>query len=118
MIKEVELIPYPRRMWIAKKENFDTLKEVFEFISEEDLSLTHEEIVKSWNAVVFEVNKDGYTGYLVFICDNYEDSHLVHEAVHVALNVYEDCSMELKPGMDQEPLAYLIEYIYKKLIEV
>lgn len=118
MIKEVELIPYPRMMWIAKNENFDNLKEVFEFISEEDLSLTNEKIVKTWNAIVFEVNKDNRTGYLVFICSNYEDSNLVHEAVHVALNVYEDCSMELNSGMDQEPLAYLIEYVYKKLAEL
>lgn len=47
MIKEVELIPYPRMMWVAKNENFDNLKEVFEFLSEEDLSLTNEEIVKT-----------------------------------------------------------------------
>lgn len=118
MIKEVELIPYPRKMWIAKKENFDTLKGVFEFLSEGDLSLTHKEIVENYNAVVFTVNKDGHTGYLVFICADYKDCHLVHEAVHVALNVYEDCSMKLESEMDQEPLAYLVEYIYKKLIEV
>lgn len=118
MIKEVELIPYPRKMWIAKKENFDKLKEVFEFLVEEDLSLTHKEIEDRWNAIVFTVNKDKCTGYLVFITDDCSDSNLVHESVHVALNVYEDCSMELKSEMDQEPLAYLVEYIYTELIKI
>lgn len=118
MIKEVELIPYPRKMWIAKEENYDTLKEVFVFNNENDLVDTHQDIIDKYNAVVLNVSKDELAGYLVFISSECEDRHLVHEAVHVALNVYEDCSMELKPEMDQEPLAYLIEYIYTELTKI
>lgn len=118
MIKEVELIPYPRRMWIAKDENYDKLKEVFTFNCEEDLSETHQEVIGTYNALVINVSKDNLAGYLVFICPGCEDRHLVHEAVHVALNLYGDCFIELKPDMDQEPFAYLVEYIYTELIKI
>ena len=118
MIKTVTLNPYPRIMWVAKEENYDTLKEVFVFNNENDLVDTHQDIIDRYNAVVLNVSKDELAGYLVFICPECEGKHLVHEAVHVALNVYEDCSMELKSDMDQEPLAYLIEYIYTELTKI
>lgn len=117
MIKEVDLIPYPRKMWVAKRENFDKLKDIFE-LPDYDRDITDEEIRDNYNAIVCQVSKNDYKGYLVFIADDCKDSHLVHESVHVAIHIYEDCGMELKPEMDQEPLAYLIEYIYKELKEV
>lgn len=111
MITEFKLNPYPRRMWVAKDENFDQLKESFHI----EYDITDEIINSEYCAIVFRCHKDNLAGFLVYISKDCDEGDLAHEAVHVALNVYEDCSMELKPGMDQEPLAYLIEYIYRLL---
>lgn len=118
MIKTITLNPYPRKMWVAKDENFDKLKEIFTFNCEDDLVETHQEVIDTYNALVLNVSKDELAGYLVFICPGYKDEHLVHEAVHVALSLYKDCYLEVKPDMDQEPLAYLIEYIYTELTKI
>lgn len=115
MIKEHKLTPYPRRMWIARNENFDEIKGQFEFVYKSDSEITNDEIQNEWNAGVFKVSKNKYRGYLVFITDDCDDGHLVHEANHVALHVYEDCGMDLKPEMDQEPFCYLSEHIWRLL---
>lgn len=114
MIIEHKLNPYPRRMWVVKDENFDDIKKDFK-LSPEDEELTNDEIEEDCNAMVFECIKDGYHGFMVFIASNCEKGTLVHEAIHVAFHVYEDCAMKLEPGMDQEPFCYLAEYIYKLL---
>lgn len=116
MIKEYELTPYPRKMWVAKGENFDQIKDQFD-LSDEDYSLTNEEIEDSWNAVVFTCSKDDYAGYLVFITDKHDHGDLVHEALHVSMNVYEECSIQIASGMDQEPLCYLTEHIWRLLVD-
>lgn len=114
MIKEYDLIPYPRKMWVVKGENYDQIKESFT-LEEGDYELTDEEINDKWNALVIPCSKDDRLGYLVFITDDCSPSDLVHEALHVSLCVYEDCSMKLEPGMDQEPLCYLTEHIWDLL---
>lgn len=113
-MKEYKLNPYPRRMWVVKGESFDDIKSQF-VLSEEDSELTDEEIREDWNAVVLKCIKDSYHGYLVFITESCTQESLVHEAVHVALEVYIDCQMSICPEMDQEPLAYLVEYVYSLL---
>lgn len=116
MLKEYKLTPYPRKMWVAKGENFDQIKGQFD-LSAEDYALTNQDIEDSWNAVVFSCNKGDYSGYLVFVTEGHDQGDLVHEALHVAMNVYEDCSMKIEPGMDQEPLCYLTEHIWRLLVE-
>lgn len=116
MITEHKLTPYPRRLWIAKGENYDNIKGQFE-MSPEDEALTDEEINSKWKAIVISCNKDDYAGYLVFITDDYDEGDLVHEALHVALCVYDDCSMDISNNMDQEPLCYLDEYIWRLLAD-
>lgn len=117
MINEYILNPYPRRMWVAIGENFDEIKSRFRFRWKEDNDLTQERIEDNYDAIVFRVSKDSFVGFLVFITKDYSLRTLVHESVHVAMNIYEDCDMDIKPGMDQEPLCYLIEYIYSLLEE-
>lgn len=116
MIKECELLPYPRKMWIARGEDYDEIKKQFS-MSPEDYDLTNEEINSKWKAVVFTCDKDNYAGYLVFITDDCDDGDLVHESLHVSMSVYEDCSIAIKPGMDQEPLCYLTEHIWRLLTD-
>ena len=86
------------------------------FIIESDSEMTSKKIVDEYDAIVFRVSKDNKAGFLVFIVTSNSSRTLVHEALHVALHIYEDCNMDLRPGMDQEPLCYLDEYIYS-LIE-
>lgn len=114
MIAEYKLNPYPRRMWVVKGESFDDIKSQF-VLDKEDSELTDEQIREDWDAVVFRCTKDKYLGYLVFITDNYSQETLVHEASHITLNIYIDCQMRMDQEMDQEPFAYLVEYIYHLL---
>lgn len=114
MLAEYKLNPYPRRMWVAKGENFDQLKKQFN-LSDEDSVLTHQKIIDNYDAIVICCSKDNSIGYLVFITDECDDGGLVHEATHVALHIYEECDMKLAHFMDQEPFAYLVEYIWRLL---
>ena len=111
MITEHKINPYPRKMWVAVGEDFDKIKSEFRFMYESDPEITNKKIVDEYDAIVFKVSKDKKTGFLVFIVTD-SNRTLVHEALHVALYIYEDCGMDLRPGMDQEPLCYLNEYIY------
>lgn len=117
MIKEYKLSPYPKRMWIAKDENFDNIKKDFSFKYEEDEQLNNETIQNDYAAIVFSVAKDNYYGYLVFCTNDCDENTLVHEAGHVVLHLYEDCNMILKENMDQEPFCYMLEYIFSLLKE-
>ena len=117
MIAEHRINPYPRTMWVAVGEDFDKIKSEFQFMYESSSEMTNEKINDEFDALVFRVSKNDLAGFLVFIVTNNSNRTLVHEALHVALHIYEDCDMEIKPGMDQEPLCYLTEYIYS-LIEV
>ena len=116
MIKEYKLKPYPRRLWVAKNENFDKVKKKFK-LNSEDKTLTNKQINSLYDAIVLNVidKKTKYSGYLVFITNNYTDSILVHEAAHVVFELYKDCSMIINNNMDQEPFCYLLTYIYKLL---
>lgn len=116
MIVEHIINPYPRRMWIAVGENFDKIKSEFRFIYKSDSEMTNEELNNEYDASVFRVLKGNLAGFLVFLVTTDSNRALVHEALHVALYIYEDCDMEISPEMDQEPLCYLTEYIYS-LIE-
>lgn len=115
MIVEHRINPYPRVMWVAVGEDFDKIKSEFLFMYESDFEMTNKKIVDENDATVFKVSKDNKAGFLVFIVTNDSNKILVHEALHVALCIYEDCDMEIKPRMDQEPLCYLTEYIYSLL---
>lgn len=112
MIIEHKINPYPRIMWVAVGEDFDKIKSEFQFVYEDDSKMTNKKIVDECDAVVFRVSKDNKAGFLVFIVTDDSNRTFVHEALHVALHIYEDCNMDLRPGMDQEPLCYLDEYIY------
>lgn len=116
MIVEHRINPYPRTMWVAVGEDFDKIKSEFQFVYESDSEMTNKKIVDEYDAIVFRVSKDNKAGFLVFIVTDDSNRTFVHEALHVALHIYEDCDMDLRPGMDQEPLCYLDEYIYS-LIE-
>lgn len=115
MIIEHRINPYPRTMWVAVGEDFDKIKSEFQFVYESDSEMTNKKIVDEYDAIIFRVSKNDLAGFLVFIVTNNSNRTLVHEALHVALHIYEDCDMEIKPGMDQEPLCYLTEYIYSLL---
>lgn len=112
MIVEHKINPYPRTMWVVVGEDFDKIKSEFQFVYESDSEMTNKKIVDEYDAIVFRVSKNNLAGFLVFIVTDNSNRTLVHEALHVALHIYEDCDMEIKPGMDQEPLCYLTEYIY------
>lgn len=112
MITEHRINPYPRVMWVAVGEDFDKIKSEFQFMYESDFKMTNKKIVDEYDAIFFQVSKDSKAGFLVFIVTDDSNRTLVHEALHVALHIYEDCDMDLRPGMDQEPLCYLDEYIY------
>lgn len=114
MITEHILEPYPRIMWVAFEEDFDKIKSNFQ-MHEQDSELTHNEIANKYDAIVFRVYKDDNNGYLVFIINSSPNRILVHESLHVALDIYQDCGMEVNVQMDQEPLCYLVEYIYSLL---
>ena len=113
MIIEHKIEPYPRRMWVAIGEDFDKIKSEFQF--EYDPEMTNKKIVNEYDAIVFRVSKDNKAGFLVFIVTKDSSRVLVHEALHVTLYIYKDCGMDIRPGMDQEPLCYLNEYIYSLL---
>ena len=115
MIVEHRINPYPRTMWVAVGEDFDKIKSGFQFAYESDTKMTNEKINDEFDALVFRVSKNDLAGFLVFIVTSNSSRTLVHEALHVALHIYEDCDMEIKPEMDQEPLCYLTEYIYSLL---
>lgn len=112
MIVEHRINPYPRTMWVAVGEDFDKIKSEFQFVYESDSEMTNKKIVDEYNAIVFRVYKNNKAGFLVFIVTDDSNRTFVHEALHVALHIYEDCNMDLRPGMDQEPLCYLDDYIY------
>lgn len=112
MIIEHKINPYPRTMWVAVGEDFDKIKSEFQFVYESDSKMTNKKIVDEYDAIVFRVSKNNLAGFLVFIVTDDSNRTFVHEALHVALHIYEDCDMDLRPGMDQEPLCYLDEYIY------
>lgn len=117
MVIEHKINPYPRTMWVVIGEDFDKIKSEFEFAYESDLEMTDKKIVEECDAIVFGVYKGDKSGFLVFIVTKDSNRILVHEALHIALHVYEDCGMDLRPGMDQEPLCYLTEYIYSLIEE-
>lgn len=115
MIIEHKINPYPRRIWVVIKENFDKIKSEFNFKYESDYELTNKKIVNNYDAIVITVSKNNKAGFMVFITDDISNSTLVHESLHVALNIYIDCEMVINSEMDQEPLCYLTEYIYSLL---
>lgn len=112
MIVEHRINSYPRIMWVAVGEDFDKIKSEFQFVYESNSEMTNKKIVDEYDAIVFRVSKDNKAGFLVFIVTDDSNRTFVHEALHVALHIYEDCDMNLRLGMDQEPLCYLDEYIY------
>lgn len=114
MIKEFEINPYPRKLWIAVGENFDIIKSKFHFNDSQDKDFTQQIIETDYDGIVFDVTKNDYKGYLVFLINSH-DLVLVHEASHVVLSIYADCGMVLDPDMDQEPFCYLVEYIFNLL---
>lgn len=113
MIFEHSINPYPRKLWVATNVSFDTVKEDFKFDSVEDESLTNKYINEHYDAVMFTVSHNNNKGYLLFITPTVNIFILSHEALHVALCIFEDCNMILSVGMDQEPLCYLQEYLFK-----
>lgn len=115
MIVEHKINPYPRTMWVVIGEDFDKIKSEFQFAYEPDSEMTNEKINEKYDAVVFKVSKNNLGGFLVFIVTTDFNKVLVHEALHISLSTYEFCDMEIRPGMDQEPLCYLTEYIYSLL---
>ena len=111
MIKEYKIEPYPRRLWVTDETNLAELRKQFSFICEIDSTM-----IESSVAITIPVkNNDNLYGYLVIILDDCNDRQLVHESVHVVLNVYSDCDCSINEEMDQEPFAYLVESIFKKL---
>lgn len=115
MIQVFKLNPYPRRLWIVQKENFDEIKAKFDFAV--DVSeLTNEYIQDVFAAEVFTVSEKStnLAGYLLFMCDEIEnlDGTIAHEATHIVLNLYKEMGMQVHPDMDTEPLAYMVEYTY------
>lgn len=113
MIVEYDLIPYPRKLWIVKDEDFDKIKTKFSIL-DSDIEDINEEI-DEYNGFVLTCCKNKYKGYLVFLNKEYDNQVLVHEALHVSLTLFADCGIEISPNMDQEPLCYLTEYIFNLL---
>lgn len=111
MIKEYQIEPYPRRLWVTNASDLEEVRKEYSFICE----VTDEQVESSASLVIPAKNKDNYYGYFVIINEDCESRHLVHEAIHIALDVYRDCDCSINEEMDQEPFAYLVESIYNKL---
>lgn len=119
MIQAFNIEPYPKKLWVAKNENWEMLHAFFCYDC--DVSdITQNTLDNEASALTFPKVTDskGAGGYLVFLSDCCKIQHVAHEAAHVAIHVYEDCFMQLKVGMDSEPFAYLLESIFCKIKEV
>lgn len=113
MIKEIQLIPYPRKFWIVKDESLKNLEKEF------NLSDDQKDLIKSdtFKALELQITKkcNDHIGYMVILTDDSDRFSNIHESIHVVLDMYSDLGMEVNYNMDQEPFTYYIEYIFKLL---
>lgn len=119
MIQTFNIEPYPKKLWVAKNEDWEKLYALFRYDC--DVSdITQNTLDNEASALTFPrvTDSKGVGGYLVFLSDCCKIQHVAHEAAHVAIHIYEDCLIQLKVGMDSEPFAYLLESIFCKIKEV
>lgn len=113
MIKEIQLIPYPRKFWIVKNESLKQIEKEF------DLSDNQKDVIKSntFKSLALQVTKkcNNHVGYMVILTDDSDRFSNIHESLHVVLDMYNDLGMEINHDMDQEPFVYYVEYIVKLL---
>lgn len=115
MIKEFQLAPYPRKLFVAINETMSEIRKQFT-LDETIVDTSDKELLDGAACITFTVSKDDFAGYLVYILENTNNSYLVHEAVHVVLNLYSEIDAN---GLDdQEPFAYMVEDVFKKILEV
>lgn len=112
MIKVVDLVPYPRKLFLVKKESRDKVEERFtinnSLFSEID---NPNNTMITFSTVVEKDTKD--LGFLVYF-GNTKVSYrtFCHEAVHVAIDLFRDIREDVTYEC-QEPFAYLVEYIFE-----
>lgn len=91
MILAFNIEPYPKKLWVAKNEDWEKLYALFRYDC--DVSdITQNTLDNEASALTFPRVTDGKGayGYLVYLSDCCKIQHVAHEAAHVAIHVYED----------------------------
>jgi hypothetical protein len=112
-VHEFDFCIYPRKLFIAVGKNPCSLKDMFLYINGEEFDLKDEKLntAAAYTCSV-ELKKDGKLGVLVWFPNRSSMSarYCAHEAVHAALEVCGDIGVEVHFD-NQEPLAYLVDYV-------
>lgn len=111
MIKELDLTPYPRKLWIVRNESIENLKSKFD-LDELQCDMIDSE---SYCGLALSTSKNKNAGYMVILYDEATLSTCLHEAIHVVMDLYSDLEMNISNDMDQEPFAYYVEYVFNLL---
>lgn len=112
MIKEYDFYIYPRKLWITYNATSEELNEYFP--SGDTDGNKFEELDETVSALVELVgDKNEKAGYLIrFENKDFMSPEIIaHEASHVALYLYN--YIGANASLDQEPFAYLMQYIVK-----
>lgn len=112
MIKEYDFYIYPRKLWITCNATPEELNEYFP--SGDTDGDKFEELDETVSALVELVgDKNEKAGYLIRFenKDSMSPEIIAHEASHVALYLYN--YIGANASLDQEPFAYLMQYIVK-----
>lgn len=110
-MKEYNLIPYPRKLWISKNINeIEKIKSEF-ILSEEDIKYLESDDYDGLCIPNVMRKSDEKVGYIL-IFEKLDDDIIIHEVFHVLFNLYLDMGMQISIDMDQEPFAYYCGYLF------
>ena len=111
-IKGCPLLIYPRNIWVACGEEYRSeLNKYFTSVDYSEL-----ENVGYSGGVTMMVRSKYIVqeiGILIYFKNkNIPENYIVHECVHAAMDICGNLELEYS-FLNQEPLAYLIDYIYR-----
>ena len=115
IIHEFDPCVYPRLLWVVKGGTLEGIKETLEITALED-----EE--DSCGAVTLPVRRksDNRLGYCIWFpksSDMRRGDWIAHECTHAALCIFDDVGARVSYE-DQEPLAYLVGWVFECVDEV
>lgn len=103
---------YPRKLWVVKGGDVNSLKDMFAQANEEELQLSDVDAHAALTYSVMMKDKSKLLGELIYFCSSkfMDAEKTTHEAVHAALDIFSDmgCMVDYD---NQEPFAYLVGWI-------
>lgn len=118
ILKEFDINPYPRKLWIAYGKDDTIIKDKLVEMDGTPLDFTDDYAI-GFNGLTTSVKdkEKGLYGVLVWIIKYDSIGTFAHEADHVCSQVFKECGVNMGFNGNDEHHAYLIGWVTDKIYE-